>query len=313
MKMKRFIYILSAASVVFLFSACDYLLPLPLGRDNPDDDNYQIRKFNASISGTTAVNTIWNWQPPSVDIPDDQIIDKIRIVHKENDPPSSVNPIDKQEYVDIDTSSVWEFQWDNLKQGREHYFALYAHEKGGAWLAPKYGKLQLDYNETTQNDFLQTDNTNTIDDPRNFQVYSVDSAFNSSDVTTDPGFALNPGNYLILNFKLYRYVYFTQFIFHLENSVFGSDVNITIVPIKKGLGDVVNITEFLSGSVLDYDYEITKHVLSVDGANQSIELNNFPNRMFLYDIKALVIYVDNPLTLNIDNWGIDVKYWGDLY
>ena len=126
MKMKQIIYVLTAVMAVFLLTACDYLLPLPLGRDNPADDGSQIGKFRASVSGATSVNTIWYWQSPSLDTPADHVIDKIRIVHKENDPPSSMNPLDKKEYVDIDTASTWEFQWENLKQGRDHYFAFFS-------------------------------------------------------------------------------------------------------------------------------------------------------------------------------------------
>ena len=311
MKMKQIIYILTAVMAVFLLTACDYLLPLPLGRDNPADDGSQIGKFRASVSGTTSVNTIWYWHSPSLDTPADQVIDKIRIVHKENDPPSSMNPLDKKEYVDIDTASTWEFQWENLKQGREHYFALYSHEKGGSWLAPKYSKVQLDYTAGAIGETLFTDSPS--DDPRSFQVFSVDAGFAVNDETLNSNFTLTPGNYLVLKFNMFRYVYITQFLFHLKNIVPGSDVNLSITPIKKSLGDIADMTDFLSSSVLDYDHEISRQVLTAAGGNQSIELGSFPNRMFVYDVMALVIAVDNQLTLDISNWGIDLTFWGEFY
>ncbi len=146
MKLKRLIYILSAASAVFFLSACDYLLPLPLGRDNPADDEAQIGGFSAAVSGIDSITVVWGWLAPAQDIPDDQVIDKIRIVHKVNDPPSSVVQLNKEDYTDISDISTWQFEWRGLQQGEDQYFALYAHEKGGKWLSPKIEKKWINSN-----------------------------------------------------------------------------------------------------------------------------------------------------------------------
>lgn len=140
---KTVLFIIILSSV---FVSCDILLPSPLIRNNPNDNEAQLGEFAVVASGDSSVLALWDWQPASPLIPDDRIIDKIRIVHRVGDPPVSMYTLNKDDYTEITDSSSWQFEWKDLKQSRDHYFALYAHEKGGTWLAPIHEKIWLDYN-----------------------------------------------------------------------------------------------------------------------------------------------------------------------
>ncbi len=142
---KNILYPLILILSAVLFISCDLLFPAPLGRDNPLDDEVQIGGFDASVSGPDSIITIWDWRNPAPGIDDSRIIDKIRIVYSENNPPSSKYPLNPDNVQEFTSNSEYQFEWTNLQQDREHYFALYAHEKGGVWLAPKYVKRHLNY------------------------------------------------------------------------------------------------------------------------------------------------------------------------
>lgn len=142
---KNILYPLILILSIVLFISCDLLFPAPLGRDNPLDDEVQIGGFDAVVSGSDSIITIWDWRNPAPGIDDSRIIDKIRIVYSENNPPSSKYPLNPDNVQEFTSNSEFQFQWTNLKQDREHYFALYAHEKGGVWLAPKTVKQNISY------------------------------------------------------------------------------------------------------------------------------------------------------------------------
>jgi len=93
-----------------------------------------------------SIITAWDWRPPPSGIDDSRIIDKIRIVHSRNDPPQSKYPLNPDNVIELDSNSSWQYGWNGLKVDREHYFALYAHEKGGVWLAPKHVNQHLSNN-----------------------------------------------------------------------------------------------------------------------------------------------------------------------
>ncbi len=126
------------------FVSCDFLLPAPLGRNNPYDVEAQIGRFAAVTADTDSIITAWDWRNPPSGIDDSRIIDKIRIVHSKNDPPASKYPLNPNNVQEFTSNSEWQAEWDNLRDDREHHFALYAHEKGGVWLAPKRVSQHLD-------------------------------------------------------------------------------------------------------------------------------------------------------------------------
>ena len=141
MKRKHIITVLTVLLGVVLLSSCDFLLPAPLGQDNPEDSGAQINAFGSFYAGNDSAELIWNWRSFTGTDPSREIV-KVRIVHKVNDPPSSMYPLDKNDVQEFTTgeSTVWK----NLKEYNEHYFALYRMEKSGTWLSPLYSKIHIE-------------------------------------------------------------------------------------------------------------------------------------------------------------------------
>lgn len=136
--MKKLLFILLPV-IIFtgIFISCDFLLPAPLGRNNPFDDEAQIGRFEASPSSYNSIVTVWEWRNPASGIDDSRIIDKVRIVYSENNPPVSKYPLNPDNVIEYTSNTDFSYEWTNLNENTDHYFALYAHEKGGLWLAPK--------------------------------------------------------------------------------------------------------------------------------------------------------------------------------
>lgn len=146
MIISKLLRILIVLTLFIFISSCDLFLPAPVGRDNPDDPDVQIRYFTSVMSGSDSILAVWEWREASPEIADSRVIDEIWIVHSENDPPKSRFPGDSDDVQKFDSTSFWKAEWINLNSNEEHYFALYAKEKGGTWLAPKHTSIYLNSN-----------------------------------------------------------------------------------------------------------------------------------------------------------------------
>ncbi len=309
MIISKLLRIFSVLALFIFMVSCDLFLPAPVGRDNPDDPDVQIRGFGAVISGNDSIVTAWDWREASSAIPGSQVIDEIWIVHSENNPPTSRSPRDSDEVQKFDSRTFWKADWLNLSSNEEHYFALYAKESGGTWLAPIYTKVHLD-SSPQQNSFTLYPQS-PPNGPEQFSVWEVyNPAFTPSDVTNYSTLLPNPGNLLILNFNIYEQIYFDQFLLHLENGVPGSDVNLTIYAMKKNLTNVIDWADLVSEATIDYDSAVVRQITIAAGTSQSIDISEVANKMFMYDVRSLVISVDNSITFHIMSWSIDVHFWG---
>lgn len=137
----KLITIVTAVSILIFLSACDFLLPGPLGRDNPADSGAQINAFGSFYAGNGSAELIWNWRPFTGTEASREIV-KVRIVHKENDPPSSMYPLDRNDVQEFTAGG--NAVWEKLKEYNDHYFALYRMEKSGTWLSPLYSKIHIE-------------------------------------------------------------------------------------------------------------------------------------------------------------------------
>ena len=305
--------ILAIEIVLFLtvVTSCDYLLPLPLGRDNVNDDARQIVSFTVLVSGETAIITTWTWLLPSSGLEDSRKIDRIRIIHSENDPPSTWNPVNQKDVVEISAADEWQHEWTELKQDRNHFFALYAHEKGGVWLAPVIKSRNLDYNLTPTSVILNSDDNTAPDDPEEFKAWYLNKAAGTvSDFSTNHNWSWNiTDNIIIVRFKDYESVFFDKFMFALRNASPGSDVTLTIYPLYKNAEDVVDWTDLTSASTMDYGDKQTFILKSGSAANQVFDISSIMNRLIPLGTRSIALTIDNPLIVSIDEWTMDTLYW----
>jgi hypothetical protein len=133
--------------IFVLLLSCDLFLPAPLGRDNPEDDELQIYNFSSAVIGSDKITTVWDWRAPNPATDSSRIIEEIWIVHSV-DNSTAGRPLDSssEDVLVVTNTSNWEKEWVNLQSDKNHYFALYAKEAGGTWLAPVLTDQYLDNN-----------------------------------------------------------------------------------------------------------------------------------------------------------------------
>ncbi|MDA3938048.1 MAG: hypothetical protein PF693_01900 [Spirochaetia bacterium] len=314
MKRQLFIFIpLLLLLFTGFFVSCDFLLPAPLGRNNPFDDEAQIGRFNVAVSGTDSMVTNWDWHTALSSISDERVIDKIRIVHREGSRPTGIGLLFDENVQEYTSTSEWSFNWTDLKNDEDHYFALYAHEKGGLWLAPRYADKYLDSFVNDNNYIFYSDNLDANNDPEEFKIYKVsETPFTITDVSnmSAPGFAI--GDYAILEFKIDQPVFFDSFLLHLNNPVLGSDENLTIYSIEKDINQIFDWTALSSDNTLDYENSIDRLVTIIDGANQSIDISEIANRVSsLYYSRSIAIKVNDSFSVDVSLWTLDTHFWGN--
>ncbi|MCD6397076.1 MAG: hypothetical protein J7L71_06015 [Spirochaetaceae bacterium] len=304
---KNILYLILIIVFSGFFSSCDYLLPAPLGRNNPFDNEAQIGRFNVAVSGSDSMVTNWDWHDALPTIADDRVIDKIRIVHQENSRPSSRNPLNPDNVQEFTSTSNWSYNWTSLKNDRDHHFALYAHEKSGLWLSPKYIDGYID--SFVQDNNIQLLPVSPPSNPTEFILYEVTNLPSKNDVTGTGPYAWSAGNFLILEFNINEIIYFDQFLLHLNNTVVSTG-NLTIYALKKDYQHITtNWADMVSDSTIDYDSAISRQITSL---NQVFDIPEAANSISLYYSHSIAIKVDTPLTsVNINAWTIDTHFWGN--
>ncbi len=316
--MKKIYFLLTSIIIVFfagLLSSCDYLLPAPLGRNNPFDDEAQIGRFSVAVSGSDSMVTNWDWHDALSTIEDKRVIDRIRIVHQKNSRPTSRNPLNPDNVQEFTSTSNWFYNWTGLKNDKDHHFALYAHEKSGLWLSPKYIETYLDSSVQDNNYTLNSDDLLGSKDPEEFKVYKVgETPYTVTDVSnmSVPGFVA--GDYAILEFDVNDTIYFDQFLLHVSNiNTPATDEDLTIYAIKKDSQSITDWADLISDSTIDYEFSLSMQVTVSGGSFQSIDISEIANRMSLYYSHAIAIYVNNAFDVDVSQWTIDTHFWGNNY
>ena len=309
--MKKIYFLLfSILILVFagIFISCDILLPAPLGRNNPFDNEAQIGRFNSAVSGSDSMVTNWDWHDALSTIADKRVIDKIRIVHREGTRPTGIGLLFDNNVQEFTSTSNWSYNWTGLKNDKDHHFALYAHEKSGLWLSPKYTDGYIDPSVSDNNIPLFP-----VSPPLNsneFIVYKVfNPAFTPSDETNLGGVIINAGDFLVIEFNINQQIYFDQFLLHLQNTV-GATGNVTIYALKKDIQHIVDWVDMISNSTIDYKTAVTRQITSTF---QNIDIPEAANSIALYYSRSIAITVDSPLTVDINSWIIDTHFWGNNY
>ncbi len=140
------------AIVITLFTACDVFVLLPAFNHNPDDPNQSFGPLKAGIIDDGTVRVVWDWYDLERKVRGlEPVYDEIVIKHNRGNYPDSRlgGKVFKIKNWDPATNPLWATTFSDLKSDREHYFALYAHEKDGRWVGPLYTSLYMegfDYN-----------------------------------------------------------------------------------------------------------------------------------------------------------------------
>ncbi|MDY7028273.1 MAG: hypothetical protein SVR04_08260 [Spirochaetota bacterium] len=146
---RKFKLILISASALLLFAGCDLFVLGPSLNLNYDDDDAAFGRLGAALVDDGDVRVGWDWYDLERILPGrnlDPIYDKIIIQHSTGSYPVSRLGGRKFEISEWDpvTNPLWSTVFKDLKYDREHYFALYAHERNGRWMAPLYASVYFD-------------------------------------------------------------------------------------------------------------------------------------------------------------------------
>ncbi len=290
MKRKHITAVLTVILGIVLLSSCDFLLPGPLGRDNPADDGAQIGGFASAVSGSNSITVVWDWHSPAPDVPDYQVIDKVRIVHNEGDVPSSMYPLSKDEYTEVSSNTTWQFEWKNLRTDRDHYFALYAHEKGGSWLSPIISKRYI--------------NTSGFEDRTNmgFTRLYVDTSSDINQVYI-PG----SGDYLTATPLTVFFLVFDLYgedgavlDARLTNFSITNTGTVDVVPVRKRVNDGMQWGDISNPAL--YDYTKALHIYISSGADE-VQIKDQINIARMYGSNTVAFIPDSGSPINM---GVDV-------
>ncbi|MCF7948860.1 MAG: hypothetical protein K9M94_09775 [Spirochaetia bacterium] len=138
------VFLKLAATMGFLitfFTACDTFVLLPAFNHNPDDQNQSFGPLRAGIVDDGTIRVIWDWYDLERVVRGVKpVYDEIIIKHNRGNYPDSRLGGKSFKIKDWDpaTKPLWAATFSDLKNDREHYFALYAHEKEGRWVGPMY-------------------------------------------------------------------------------------------------------------------------------------------------------------------------------
>lgn len=279
----------------FIFSgivvSCDFLLPAPYGRNNPLDDGAQISGFNAVVSGTDRILTTWNWRGSVSGIDDSRIIDKIRIVHSENNPPVSKYPLNPDNVQVFESPSSFKCSWDNLNNDKDHYFALYAREAGGLWLSPEIASERI---ESSGN--LETFNVGYSD------LYVDTSAGNNTvNAASLPITGLPPANIGFFRFDILGdRSYGAVLEAGITSWTIATAGDIIILPVRNKIEDGMFWGD-ISDSV-NYDYDHAKYV-SITAIADVVDISDQLNLARMYGTNTIA-FVSADASVNITVTGL---------
>ena len=147
---------LIGAAVIMSLASCDLFLLGPSLNLNYDDPDIGFGRFRSALIGDGEIRVGWDW----IDIERklrglDPVYDQIIIKHSTGSYPVSRLGGEKFEISGWNpvTKPMWSTVFKDMKWDREHYFALYAHERDGRWMSPMYTSLYFDGFDTNMNSF----------------------------------------------------------------------------------------------------------------------------------------------------------------
>ena len=152
--------------MLMLLGGCDLFVLGPSLNLNYDDVEQGFIRFGVARVGKDEVQVGWDWLDTERKHRGiDPIYDKIIIQHSRGSYPVSRlggQLIELKDWNPV-SNPLWSTVFPDLKWDREHYFALYAHERDGRWMAPIYTSTYLgNYEENSLGFFWPRDDGTTI-------------------------------------------------------------------------------------------------------------------------------------------------------
>ncbi|MDZ7794336.1 MAG: hypothetical protein U5P10_11795 [Spirochaetia bacterium] len=138
---------LTLCILIPFFTACDAFVLLPAFNHHPDDPNQAFGPLRAGIVDDGTIRVMWDWYDLERVIRGfEPVYDEIVIKHNRGNYPDSRLGGKSFEIKNWDpaTNPLWPATFSDLKNDREHYFALYAHEKDGRWVGPMYNSTYME-------------------------------------------------------------------------------------------------------------------------------------------------------------------------
>jgi hypothetical protein len=130
-----------------LFVSCDGFFLGPAMNLNHDDPNRAFGRLECEPIDSDEIRVIWDWYDIERALRGiSPVYDEIIIKHNTGSYPTS--RLGGESYLltswDASTNPMSSTIFTDLKRDRDHYFALYAHEAGGSWMAPIYTSRYLE-------------------------------------------------------------------------------------------------------------------------------------------------------------------------
>lgn len=146
--MKHFLKLAGIAFIsISFFTACDAFVLIPALNLNPDDPDQAFGRLRAGIIDDGTIRVVWDWYDLERVVRGiEPVYDEIVIKHNRGNYPASRIGGETFEIKNWDPAAnpLWAATFSDLKGDREHYFALYAHEKDGRWVGPMYTSRHME-------------------------------------------------------------------------------------------------------------------------------------------------------------------------
>ena len=138
---------LCCATLLLWISSCDLFVLGPFLNINRDDEDAGFARLRADQVDEGAVRVGWDWYDLERKLRGAKpVYDQIIIKHNTGSYPASRLGGESFKISDWDPvkNPLWSTVFKDLRDDREHYFALYAHERNGRWMAPMYASVHVE-------------------------------------------------------------------------------------------------------------------------------------------------------------------------
>lgn len=243
----------AAVAVLSLCASCDSLFLEPFGRTNPNDPKASILSFEAERYGDGNIAVGWDWLDQDWAALEnggrEVLVDKIAVAHSVGGRPTGRGGAQE---IAVDESR-WYLEYIDIEPETEHYFALYAHEKDGGWLAPIYTSR---YAKRTTKTGVSTYDIYEA-------VYVDANAMTSTVLTTPATKTVGNGKWIICYFNdMNNTKIFTEATLNLEVMNVSSGATLELYPLRYEYHGDAGVEDFLNAEYIIHSGKVSREIPS---------------------------------------------------